>query len=503
MVKTATIQQSGKKKKKRCDSCPTSDKIIKRDCKLSDGESFKRFSFPGHPGLYLECRMQKNQMVRTWRYQYRRGGKGGVVEVFTIGRYSEVGDKVIVGIEKAKAAYAKAKALVKEGINPTNQRKEEFAARIELERQKLSVIGRKWLEARKKADAASTYSARKFRYYTFIEKKLGNIPLQQVNEKKVKDLIQYIFDLYWKMNSEKETARPSVAPRLALMDINQLFKYASHELEIKVDNPCVSLVGRDGFISSLNKSDKAITEKALKHVNKPALNKIEDIPELANLLRKIYAPIESLQKGEPAKKDNVYVLANIAMIALARIACRPVELMSMRWSQVDIARQTWTAIIPKTKKIAKIALSKSACQLLLLAKKLNNSDDFVFRSLTGEKPIKDDLLYKMLPKLGYAGRHTPHAWRSTFRTLGAELFRFPKDDMELQLTHAAKGDKTELAYNKAELLNYRIAMMDAWSEFIDKLLTPGARINPRDLQKIYSDLRNDRINGEMEREIIV
>jgi hypothetical protein len=482
---------------------PTTDKGIKKHCILGKDEKLKRFPFPGHPGLYLECRLSDDEndekLFRTWRYQYRRGGK---VETFTIGRYDVTGSSVQIGIEKAKEEYLKARELVREGTNPTVQKRERLNQRIEQEGQTVSLIGNEWLNVRRVADSASTFCNRKYRFTAFIEPLLGKKSVRDVVEDDIKSVIRRVFKHYWEQNQGKDTTRPSAMPALTLMDLNQMFNYVIGDLEIRVKNPCLALMGRGGFVASLNAGDTRIKEKVVEHINKPALHQIKQIPELADLLRAINKPIDDFRNGESGKPGS-YLLANIAMMALAHIACRPVEILYMRANQIE--GQVWHAIIQKTSKKATIALSESACILIELAKTLNNAkgSDFVFRSIDGQKPIKDDYLFNLLPKLGYKGKHSPHAWRITFRTLGSELFRFPKDDMERQLTHGQRGNKTEAAYDKAEMIDYRIGMMQAWSEFIDMLLVKGSKIVPGELQARYRRIIDGRISSSKGQEIVV
>ena len=59
---------------------------------------------------------------------------------------------------------------------------------------------------------------------------------------------------------------------------------------------------------------------------------------------------------------------------------------------------------------------------------------------------------------------TGHGWRSIFSTWSYEN-NFPKDHIEFQLSHIIKN-KTEGAYNKAQFLPQRAALLQAYANFL-------------------------------------
>ena len=79
-----------------------------------------------------------------------------------------------------------------------------------------------------------------------------------------------------------------------------------------------------------------------------------------------------------------------------------------------------------------------------------------------------------LRRLGYAkDQQTAHGFRTIASTLLNEL-GFPPDLIELQLAHKPR-DKVRAAYNRAERLAERRAMMQAWADYLDGLKT-GAKV---------------------------
>jgi integrase len=72
---------------------------------------------------------------------------------------------------------------------------------------------------------------------------------------------------------------------------------------------------------------------------------------------------------------------------------------------------------------------------------------------------------------------TPHGFRAMARTLMIErLPGIPADVIEAQLAHG-KGGPLGMAYDRAEYMEQRRAMMKAWADYLDRLRA-GAQVIP-------------------------
>jgi len=69
-----------------------------------------------------------------------------------------------------------------------------------------------------------------------------------------------------------------------------------------------------------------------------------------------------------------------------------------------------------------------------------------------------------------------HGFRATARTLLAEELNADPLVIEAQLAHAVK-DANGRAYNRTQYLKHRIAMMQQWADYLDKLAR-GAEVVP-------------------------
>ena len=91
-------------------------------------------------------------------------------------------------------------------------------------------------------------------------------------------------------------------------------------------------------------------------------------------------------------------------------------------------------------------------------------DDEVF---PGDNPGSGLSNMAMLALLERMGRSdvTVHGFRSSFRDWAALRTKYPREVVEAALAHTNK-DKTEAAYLRTDMLELRVALMDAWAAFL-------------------------------------
>ena len=77
---------------------------------------------------------------------------------------------------------------------------------------------------------------------------------------------------------------------------------------------------------------------------------------------------------------------------------------------------------------------------------------------------------KAFDRMGYRGRFTPHGLRATASTLLNEM-GFRPDVIDRQLAHTERN-RVRPAYNRAEYLDERPRMMQAWGDYLDGLYGP-------------------------------
>jgi Phage integrase family len=116
-----------------------------------------------------------------------------------------------------------------------------------------------------------------------------------------------------------------------------------------------------------------------------------------------------------------------------------------------------------------VPLSTQAIELLRRLHAITGPDGYVFPGLRPRtRPMSENTLNAALRRLGYGQDElTAHGFRSMASTLLNEQ-GWPPDVIEMQLAHAERN-KVRAAYNRAERLDERRKMMQAWSDYLDGL----------------------------------
>jgi len=142
-------------------------------------------------------------------------------------------------------------------------------------------------------------------------------------------------------------------------------------------------------------------------------------------------------------------------------AVRTSETLGAMWSEFDLPKKLWTipAARMKADRDHRVPLSDRAVEIL---KSLPHSGKHVF--MNGKRPFNDNSLLKLLRGMRDA---TVHGFRSTFRTWVHERTNYPHDLGELCLAHAV-GDATVRAYQRGDGLQKRVRLMQTWSDFLAK-----------------------------------
>jgi integrase len=163
------------------------------------------------------------------------------------------------------------------------------------------------------------------------------------------------------------------------------------------------------------------------------------------------------------------VLAN-HMLALTWV--RTGELRMMVWSEIE-GEDLWR--IPKGKMKRRrehlVPLSTQA-KALLKELKARSRSEYVFPSdRRKDRPMSENSILYLIHRCGFQDRMTGHGWRSVASTWANEA-GYNKDAIERQLAHAP-DDKVRAAYNNAEYLPERRAMLQAWADWLALQMVKG------------------------------
>lgn len=162
----------------------------------------------------------------------------------------------------------------------------------------------------------------------------------------------------------------------------------------------------------------------------------------------------------------------LALRLLALTWVRTNELRFMRWDEVQ--GDTW--IIPagkmKRRREHVVPLSKAAQELLSVLKPRAGSSHYVFPAdHRPDRPISENAVLALIYRMGYKGRLTGHGFRSMGSTWANDA-GYPPDVVERQLAHVP-GDAVRAIYNRAQYIDQRRAMLEAWSAWLMKPAMPS------------------------------
>lgn len=155
----------------------------------------------------------------------------------------------------------------------------------------------------------------------------------------------------------------------------------------------------------------------------------------------------------------------VAMLTFVRTE----SIINARWSEIDLDRAEWRIPAEHVKGKEKehiVPLSRQAVETFKQLKKFTAWSELMFPGTSdGTKPISENTLLYALYRMGYHKRATVHGFRTLASTCLNEL-GWNADAIERQLQHVER-DKVRAAYNRAQHLELRRKMMQAWADFID------------------------------------
>ncbi len=374
----------------------------------------KDFKLSDAGGLYLHV---KTNGAKYWRLAYRFNQKQ---KTLALGVYPEV------SLQEAREKASEAKKLLKDGIDPSENKK---ASKSELD-DSFQAVANEWFMKQKTIWVESHTKDVKRRLEKDIYPKIGQLPISQIKSIQVLEVVRVI----------EKRQRTDLSHRV-LGVCSQVFRYAVSSGRLASD-PTRDLKG-------------ALTPHVQKHQN---AIKSHELPKLMK-------DIDSY--------DNIGDLqTKLALQMLAHTFVRTGELIEATWNEFDFEKCMWK--IPSSRMKMKrehiVPLTPQVIAILKLLKELSYNSDYVFAGRNPQKHISNNTLLFALYKLGYKGEMTGHGFRSVASsTLNENGFR--ADVVERQLAHL-DSNSVRAAYNRAEYMKERIEMMTWWSNHLDSFVKP-------------------------------
>lgn len=366
---------------------------------------------------------------KKWRFQYTApSGKRNNLAF---------GDYPAVGAAEARRKAQEARELLEQGIDPSQAKKEAKLATRIAAANSFQAVAEEWLAMKRKTWATNTADKAETHFKEYVFPEIGQRPISELKAPHYLDMLRKI-----------EKRIPYTATRLR-EQCSQVCRYAiaTHRLE---SNPVADLKGA------------LATPKTQ---NRPA---ITDRREFGVFLRDF----------NDARMSYVTRAATrFAMLTFTRAQ----EMRFAKWEEFDWDAAEWK--VPairmkrgKDRQAHTVPLAKQTLALLRELQQLTGSTPYLFPNAHGaDGVISENTIGKALNEMGYQGRQCAHGFRATARSLLAEQ-GWSREAMERQLDHA-EGNKVVAAYARAEHLEERRRMMQAWADLLDGLES-GAEVIP-------------------------
>jgi len=379
---------------------------------LGPGKKLRRV--PDGGGLFLVIDSRGNKW---WEFRYTYLGKQTSVG---FGSYPET------SIAEARKKAAAAREQLKQGINPSAERKAAIVAGMTF-----LEAAESYLETRQESGLKNTNGIR-LRLQKHILPALGKMPLKSITTPQVLALVLAI-----------KKKREEMAKRCRTY-CSQIFQHAI--VRGWTDKNPVRELER------LPELRRATPVKHQRAVKTPA--------ELGALL----LDIETIG----------HTLVGMGLKLAPHLFVRASELAGMRWEELDFKDSVWRIPAERMKMTQPhlVPLSRQVKKQLEVLRELTGWGPCVFPGhKAGQAPINPESFRIALTRLGYGPgalvSHTHHGFRSVAATFLREQ-GFDDAWIEVQLSHA-KRNKVQAAYDFAKYVPQRKKMLQAWSNYLDKL----------------------------------
>ena len=401
--------------------------VIPDKGKLMDGE-----------GLYIKLKPLKDGgMGMYWRLDYQFAGNR---KTLPIGTYPQI------TITEARKTHREAKVGLSKGVDPMAAKR---AAKVaEASETTFKALALEWCDVpRNKSQWCESYRAKVLRIF-------ARDVFPVIGQKPVKDVIPSdVIRIMLAMERRGASTQAALMRQIT----SGAFKYGM-VIEVADRNP----------------ADIDPTMILAPRVKKPRAA-ITDPVEIGKLLRNIDAYTGFIQT------NHILKLAPLLML-------RPGELRATEWAEIDLdsALLTIQATRMKSRQHIKeanleqhwhiIPLPRQAVAILKDLRQYTGRGRYVFPNVRGNSQyLSDHTITAALRNMGYTdGEMCAHGFRGMASTRLNEMRKpdggraWDSDVIERQLAHTDKN-VVRRAYNRADYLEERREMLQAWADYLDTL----------------------------------
>lgn len=353
---------------------------------------------------------------KLWRLKYRYQGKE---KGMALGKYPEI------SLTQARALRFSVRQTLAQGNDPA-----KIKAQAKADAMTFDDLATRWLERSAPTWSDATYEKRANRLANNVRPWLGPKPVGSITVQDVIDTIKRV----------EARGAGEMAHRVA-QDLKRIFRFA-----VQNQWAPVNVAGDLGDIL------------------KPVRTKHHAAPTEPEQVRQLLRMLDGFTGSHVVKT---------ALKIAPLLFVRPGELRNMEWSEIDFDKSMWKIPADKMKmrQAHLVPLSTQAIALLKDLQPLTGQSTYVFpNERTRTRPMSDAAVNAALRRMGIDTKTelTGHGFRAMARTLAHEQLGISPDVLERQLAHSVAGP-LKATYNRTQFLAERIAMMQAWADYLDEL----------------------------------
>jgi len=377
--------------------------------------------------LYIEVRPSGKKI---WRFKYTLNGKEGTVSF---------GEYPIVSLAEARKKKDESKALLKDDINPVDDKKKKKIEAVTATTNTFKAVAEEYALEQMKYKSEDYIEQFKRSMRKDIYKVIGHKPVKDVNSSDVLTIM-------------KDT----------MVRVKKLSHYGTGEAAANQNRRFVSLVMKYAIVTLRADNDPTYTVRSA-----------IEAPEIEHA-----RPLEKDERIKLRTRLELYggtTTVRNACLAMMYSMLRASEIRRMQWSFVDFnekviefpkaSRRRKQERSNKKNHIHLVPMSDQLCVLLKEQYEISQNETYVFSA-----PFKNDemlarttlnraLVFIGLPEV------TTHDFRATASTLLNEKGYNP-DWINKQLAHVEEN-KTRATYNHAKWLDDRRQMLQDWADIVD------------------------------------
>lgn len=374
-------------------------------------------------GMYI---LPDSPTSGTWWLKYRDAA--GTETRCSFGAYPGV------SLAEARQRREETKAQIRRGIYPNDERAARKSEAKRASGSQFPAVAAAWLaeqerQARQGLITQGTYEKKKYVTDAYL------VPLlrkESIATLKARQVIPTLVDLALRAPEMAKKTRQA---------LSGIVNYAIREELRDEDKPLVIPRG---------------TLPRRKKVRPPAATVPQAVREVARFVTTYESPV-----------------VRSALTVVMLTAQRPGNVVQMQWEELDFDVAEWH--IPQERMKMEIEhtvpLSRQALEAIEAMRPYTGGVGYVFPPLAKQKTehLHRDTLSLTLRENGFRGKHTPHRFRTTLRTVARERLGVHGDVLEAQLAHAEE-DEVRATYDRAEFLDQRHDVMQEWADYLDALM---------------------------------